>query len=839
MNLVQRIVAYFKKEGPLNRILLNTGYLFSSNTASMFISAVQSILVARLIGVLGVGLVANITRFTTNTSQLLSFRMGELVVTYFGQYLEQGEKKKASAVLRWAAILEALTSVFKFVVVVALAPVVARYLVRRPELTPLFIYYGYSVFANLTSQTSTAALQVFKRFDVLAILNLVQNVLSFVVVGLAFFTGGDIVDVVTAYLTAKAFNGISLMVFSLRFARQELGRGWWRVPWDKSISTRTFWKFAFSSNLSATVRLVAQDSEELWITYFLSPLAAGYYNTAMKVIAMILLPINPFIQPTFLEITTQAAKRQWARLKELLRKTSMIAGAWTAAVTIVLLILGWWLIPFVYGEEFAPATAAALILLIGFGTANTLYWNRPLVLALEKTDLPLGGLDCRNGGQDRAGLCVDPSLRLSDAGGFAVCLPGVYRWDECLGRIAGRAPTGTVGYGNGYRNGYGGAGRMRICCIAPSRIPSSTANSIQAMKACNALARLGHEVVLIAPGSGPEGESEEEKWALLAEQYGIDAPFEFDFIPPFDGYWARRVFPWRAIWQARHHQPDVIYSWLTQSAIGGLLGAWPVVVEMHDVPIGRFAGLWYWLFLAVPGRKRQMVITQTLKDRLAADYKPAQPETFIAPNGVDLKRYVDLPAPAQARQQLGLPEMPTVTCTGSLYAGRGAELVMQLAQRMPEVHFLWAGGRPKELDERRAAAEELALENMTFAGFVPNAELPLYQAASDILLMPYQERIDGSSGSAPVEFFSSMKMYEYMASNRPIISSDLPVIYEVLEKDAAVFVPPADLDAWEAAIRQLLAHPDRAAELAAKAFELVQPFTWTARARQVLEGWGD
>ncbi|HKJ28543.1 MAG TPA: oligosaccharide flippase family protein [Anaerolineales bacterium] len=389
MNLLQRVKGYFQKEGPLNRILLNTGYLFSSNTAGMFLSALQSILVARLIGVLGVGLVANITKFTTNTSQLLSFRMGELVVTYVGQYVEQGDQKKASAVLRSAMVIEALTSVLNFIVVLVLAPVVARYLVRRPELTPLFIFYGYSVFANLTSQTSTAALQVFKRFDTLAILNLAQNMISFIVVVIAFFTQGTIVDVVTAYLAAKVFNGISLLLFSLIFAHRELGRNWWLAPWDASISGGTFWKFAFSSNFSATVKLVAQDSEELWITYFLSPVAAGYYTTAMRVIAMILLPINPFIQPTFLEITTQTAKRQWEKLKELLRKTSTIAGVWTAGVAVILLVLGWWLIPFLYGEEFAPATSAALILVVGFGLANTLYWNRPLLLALEKPVYPL------------------------------------------------------------------------------------------------------------------------------------------------------------------------------------------------------------------------------------------------------------------------------------------------------------------------------------------------------------------------------------------------------------------------------------------------------------------
>ena len=48
---------------------------------------------------------------------------------------------------------------------------------------------------------------------------------------------------------------------------------------------------------------------------------------------------------------------------------------------------------------------------------------------------------------------------------------------------------------------------MKIACIASSRIPSETANSIQAMKVCQALAQNGHQVTLIAPGSGPESET--------------------------------------------------------------------------------------------------------------------------------------------------------------------------------------------------------------------------------------------------------------------------------------------------------------------------------------------
>jgi len=165
------------------------------------------------------------------------------------------------------------------------------------------------------------------------------------------------------------------------------------------------------------------------------------------------------------------------------------------------------------------------------------------------------------------------------------------------------------------------------------------------------------------------------------------------------------------------------------------------------------------------------------------------------------------------------------------------ELVLSLAGKMPEVYFLWVGGRPKEVANRREEIQRLGLQNVTFSGFVPNAELPLYQAAAELLLMPYQLDVGGSSGSAPVEFFSSMKMYEYMASRRPIVSSDLPVIHEVLDEHSAVFCPPADVQAWESAIRRLLANPDEAARLAEHAYQQVLPFSWTSRAQKVLQGW--
>ena len=53
---------------------------------------------------------------------------------------------------------------------------------------------------------------------------------------------------------------------------------------------------------------------------------------------------------------------------------------------------------------------------------------------------------------------------------------------------------------------------MKIACLASSQVPSSTANSIQVMKVCQALAQVSSPLRLWLPGDQPAG------WNELAER---------------------------------------------------------------------------------------------------------------------------------------------------------------------------------------------------------------------------------------------------------------------------------------------------------------------------------
>lgn len=364
---------------------------------------------------------------------------------------------------------------------------------------------------------------------------------------------------------------------------------------------------------------------------------------------------------------------------------------------------------------------------------------------------------------------------------------------------------------------------MKIVATAGSTIPSDTANSLQVMKACQALVQIGHNVTLLVPGPKPAPVD-------FTGHYGLQVDFPIEWLSST----SRRQFTWDSVRRARHLKAELLYSWFPQSAVFGLLSRLPVVFEIHIQPTGMFGPLWHRIFASLRGRKRLVSITRALVDIVERDFHMHLPagEVVIAPNGVDLERFASLPDPATARRQLGLREAPTVMCTGHLYAGRGAELFLALARSLPQAQFVWVGGRPEDINTWKQKAKS---DNVLFTGFIPNQVLPLYQAAADILLMPYSRSIMGSSGSADSAAVASpMKMFEYMAAGRAIVSSDLPVIREVLSERNAVFCEPDVAGDWKSAIEALLHDDARRMDLSRQALQDVQGYTWVARARRIL-----
>src|SRR5512140_3857983 len=138
MNLAARL----RQDALLNRVLLNSAHLFSSNSISLVLSFIQGILATRLLGLTDYGLVVIVMAYASTINGLFSFRMSELVVRYAGEGLEKGEREKAAALIKAAGLTEASVSALAFGLVALTAGLATRFITKTPGTEWMIIIYS-------------------------------------------------------------------------------------------------------------------------------------------------------------------------------------------------------------------------------------------------------------------------------------------------------------------------------------------------------------------------------------------------------------------------------------------------------------------------------------------------------------------------------------------------------------------------------------------------------------------------------------------------------------------------------------------------------------------------
>lgn len=380
---------------------------------------------------------------------------------------------------------------------------------------------------------------------------------------------------------------------------------------------------------------------------------------------------------------------------------------------------------------------------------------------------------------------------------------------------------------------------MKVLVAAPTYLPSRRANTIQVMKMAQALQSIGHGVRVLVPG---RKDDEIQSWDDLSSLYGLKEKIDVHWFPVYPRL-RSYDYGYRVIAGFHQWEADILYTRLPQAAAFASLIGIPTIFEVHDLPGGRF-GLWLFRrFLNGPGAFRLVLISRSLRDDLdhIVGPLPDYPFTLVAPDGVDLDRFENIPTPIEARASLklsALPQLPikafTIGYTGHLYEGRGARLILELARQIPEFSFLMAGGDPDDVARIGFQVKRLGLKNVYLTGFIPNRKLPDYQAACDVLLMPYQWTVAASSGGNIASYLSPMKLFEYLACGRVILSSDLPVLREILSEENAILLPPDDIHSWKKALKEISQDLPRQHLLGQQAREDSKKYSWKSRAENIL-----
>ena len=405
---------------------------------------------------------------------------------------------------------------------------------------------------------------------------------------------------------------------------------------------------------------------------------------------------------------------------------------------------------------------------------------------------------------------------------------------------------------------------MRILYLADIRFPLERANGIQSMETCHALAARGLDVTLaVRPdthtpardpfafyGLRPLPAADHAGAADYAE-YADQGALRIEVAPIAGPAPSRRIgYLTFAIGRAMGRtRQDVIMT--RDLGLASLLLRIPaplrapVVYEAHGIAADVAAalpGLLTGARQASPAKLRRLArreehvwkaaegyitITTGLARELSARFGE-RPRIAVVPDGARAPDGTESSATESAEHA----DHPfTIGYAGHLYPWKGVDLVVEAVAALQDTRGLIVGGHEKEPDLARVKkfAEQLhCASRVTFTGLIPPAEVAARLREADVLTLPNPASAISST------FTSPLKLFEYMASGRPIVASDLPSLREVLSHEHnALLVEPGNPQALVAGIERIKNDPALGRRLAEQARVDVAQFTWARRAERL------
>jgi len=377
---------------------------------------------------------------------------------------------------------------------------------------------------------------------------------------------------------------------------------------------------------------------------------------------------------------------------------------------------------------------------------------------------------------------------------------------------------------------------MKIAYVHDGPVPSQSANAVHVMKMCAALASKGAEVTLFCPDAEIDGNP--------FDIYGVEKCFKICHVAP-QGM-LKRIPKVRSFSMAHNMALEVkrqVFDYVfgrSTLAIYLLRNYRPFIYESHTLPANRFR---------LYAEKRIMkskcfichvIITDGLKQDYLNIYSFADASKIsVLQDAADCAKHVAQDfLPKDKSKELKIEKRPVIGYLGHLLPGKCMEILSQVAKMRPQYDFHVVGGKQEWVDRWKADERCKGLDNIKFYGYVDNKTIPYYYNLFEICILPFSSQIVvGNFKNANIgRWTSPLKLFEAMSYGKPILTTNLSTIQEVLtDGQDCLMESESNIEGWCNKLDMLVSDSELRDKLGAAAKTLFENnYTWSIRAEKII-----
>ena len=365
---------------------------------------------------------------------------------------------------------------------------------------------------------------------------------------------------------------------------------------------------------------------------------------------------------------------------------------------------------------------------------------------------------------------------------------------------------------------------MRISYLFNSSTPSSNPSSIQVVNTCSAFTQLSHRVKLIVPNTGQN--------VSLLKFYGINKSPKLIKLKYFNKFPLSFYYYLFSLFSIVYAIFDKTELYITRNIFNLILLnilKKKVIIEIHHDLHNEGRLVKFLCKHTNVFNKKNIIkiiaITNAVKKYLIKNFD-------IDPNKIDV-----IPSASSLKfkfTNLKRKKFYNIGYFGSLDASKGANFIIKLSKKDRLNKYSIYGG--SQYDVSRLKKKGIP-SNLKINPSVQYGRLKPLISKMDILLMPSSTQKIRSIGNIGniVKFTSPLKLFDYLASGKLIITSNVSVLKEILsdEKNCLV-VSNFNTNNWIKKINKVKFEISKINKIKRNAFELSKKYTYLKRAKKIL-----